>query len=165
MDMAAHIRNANKEFQRFGIKFPEELWITKFCKALGSEYSQFIMNFLSARVIAHFDKNDKTDNTPRVSFDDLAFQAEAEEGRLKTYPAQASAFLSTIKTGKNVPQILDVDGDTTGSPTATSYTQRRNPKGIPKIGPDSTPKMMISIWERYMASWLTISIPTAYSRQ
>jgi len=47
MDMAAHIRNANKEFQRFGIKFPEELWITKFCKALGSEYSQFIMIFLS----------------------------------------------------------------------------------------------------------------------
>jgi len=27
--------------------FPEELWITKFCKALGSEYSQFIMIFLS----------------------------------------------------------------------------------------------------------------------
>src|SRR6267378_5789919 len=95
----------------------------------------------------------------------LISTCQAEEGQLKTYPAQASTFLSAMKTDKNVPQILDVDGDTTGSPTATSYTQRRNPKGIPKIGPDLTPKMMISIWERYMASWLTISIPTAYSRQ
>ena len=58
----------------------------------------------------------------------LISTCQAEEG-LKTYPAQASTFLSAMKTDKNVPQILDMDGDTTESPTVTSY----NPKGIPKI--------------------------------
>ena len=41
----------------------------------------------------------------------LISTCQAEEG-LKTYPAQASTFLSAMKTDKNVPQILDVDGDT-----------------------------------------------------
>jgi hypothetical protein len=159
MDMAAQIRNADKSFNASG---PNSLRNYGLRKALGSEYSQFIMNFLSARVIAHFDMPGRRRPTKNLSGPSLC-------------------LLSAMKTDKNVPKILDVDGDTCilkalwcahcqklyhrGSPTVTPYTQRRNPKGIPKIVPDSTPKMMISIWERYMASWLTISIPTAYSRQ
>jgi hypothetical protein len=93
MDLAAQIRNVDKEFQRFSIKFPEELWITKFCKALGSEYSELPQRkslLISTKLIR---LTIMAVTIYRVSFDNLAFQAEVDESRLKTYPAQASDML------------------------------------------------------------------------
>ena len=52
---------------------------------------------------------------------------------LKTYPAQASTFLSAMKTDKNVPQILDVDGDTTESPTVTREETQKGYQKRPRF--------------------------------
>jgi hypothetical protein len=79
MDMAAQIRNADKSFNASGPNSMRNCGLPNFCKALGSEYSQFIMNFLSARVIAHFDMPARRRPTKNLSGPSLCLPLSDED--------------------------------------------------------------------------------------
>jgi hypothetical protein len=71
LDLADRIRKFEADLDQFEIGIPKVLLITKFCKALGAEYSQFLLNHFSGRVLA---KLDEGDTSQVADFDDLVFQ-------------------------------------------------------------------------------------------
>jgi len=111
LDLADQIRKFEADLDQFEIGIPKVLLITKFCKALGAEYSQFLLNHFSGRVLA---KLDEGDTTQVADFDDLVFQTEAEERRQQGLGSQTTALVSTISSQNkrwNEMNIVNINGD------------------------------------------------------
>ncbi|KAF7115697.1 hypothetical protein CNMCM5793_002937 [Aspergillus hiratsukae] len=110
LDLADKIRDFEDDLKQFKIETPKTILITKFCKALGPEYSQFLFNHFNGRVLA---KLDESDTSQVADFNELVFQAEGEERRQKSLGNQGTAFLPTISPsrGRKEPTVLSIDGE------------------------------------------------------